>query len=166
MRSATLNLNQVQDPKFLAFLERLCKETQRNLSVDDLVVLDAVRRERPLPERVWGRVPALLEIGAIERLSKKQLTPSRRFYSFVGKRGEYTRRRGLDRKASQALLLQHIELHAQDGCPLRELTEVIPGLEPTAIQNLLRELKRSGQAHPRGRTKAARWFPGEAQDEP
>ncbi|MDX9719196.1 MAG: ATP-binding protein [Myxococcota bacterium] len=157
---------QVQDPKFLAFLERLCNETQRNLSLDDLVVLDAVRRERPLPERVRGRVPALLEIGAIERLSKKQLTLSRRFYSFVGKRGEYTRRRGLDRNASKALLLQHIEQNAQDGCPLSELIQVIPGMKPTAIQNLLRELKRSGRAHHRGRTKAARWFPGEAQEEP
>jgi ATP-dependent DNA helicase RecG len=157
---------QVQDERFLSFLDRLGKETQRSLSLDHLIVLDAVHRDVPMPERVKARVPELIHLGAIERISPKKLTLSRRFYSFVGKRGEYTRRRGLARPASKAILLQHIQQNAVDGCPLAELSEVLPGMKPTEVQNLLRELRKDGVAHPVGRTKAARWFPSpQAEDD-
>lgn len=151
---------QVQDERFLAFLSRVGQETQRSLSLDDLIVLDAVHRDAQVPERVQPRVPELIRTGALERVSSKKLTLSRRFYAFVGKRGEYTRRRGLDRRTNKALLLQHIQQNAQDGSPLAELNQVLPGIKPSQIQNLLRELKVAGEAHPVGRTKAARWFPG------
>jgi ATP-dependent DNA helicase RecG len=161
--SVVLN-GRVQDERFLAFLDRLGRETQRPLDVDDLVVLDSVHRDVPLPERVRARVSSLISMGALERLSPKKLTLSRRFYQFVGKRGEYTRRRGLDRGASKALLLQHIEQNARDGSPLAELNQVLPGIKPTQVQNLLRDLKRDGKAHPEGKTKGARWFPGPPAD--
>jgi ATP-dependent DNA helicase RecG len=155
---------QVQDEGFLRFLERLGAETQRTLSIDDLIVLDAVHRDVPMPERAKQRVPFLIDIGALERPSPKRLTLSRRFYAFVGKRGEYTRRRGLDRETNKALLRQHIEQNAKEGSPLGELNQVLPGMKPTQVQNLLRELKREGVAHPVGRTKAARWYPGPATE--
>jgi ATP-dependent DNA helicase RecG len=85
---------------------------------------------------------------------------SRRFYAMVGKRGEYTRRRGLGRDACKALLLQHIEQNAKDGSPLSELNQILPHMTPTQVQNLVRELKTDGRVHAEGRTKAARWFPG------
>jgi len=151
---------QVQDERFLSFLDRLGKETQRSLSLDHLIVLDAVHRDVPFPDRVKPRIPELIHLGAIERVSPKKFTLSRRFYTFVGKRGEYTRRRGLARPANKALLLQHIEQNARDGSPLSELNQVLPGMKLTEVQNLLRELKKDGLAHPVGRTKAARWFPG------
>jgi len=153
---------QVQDDGFLRFLERLGAETQRVLSLDDLIVLDAVHREIPIPERAKQRVASLIALGALERPSPKKLTLSRRYYSFVGKRGEYTRRRGLDRETNKALLRQHIERNARDGSPLSELNQVLPGMKASQVQNLLRELKRAGVAHPVGRTKAARWYPGSA----
>lgn len=157
--SVTLH-GQVQDEGFLRFLERLGAETQRALSLDDLIVLDAVHREVAMPERAKQRVLSLLEMGALERPSPKKLTLSRRFYVFVGKRGEYTRRRGLDRETNKALLRRHIEQNAKDGSPLGDLNQVLPGMKPTQVQNLLRELKREGVVHPVGRTKAARWYPG------
>jgi ATP-dependent DNA helicase RecG len=156
---------QVQDERFLMFLDRLAKQTQLALSVDDLLVLDAVHREVPVPERVRSRVAALIEMGALERVSPKKLTLSQRFYTFVGKRGEYTRRRGLDRGTNKALLLQHIRDNGSDGSPLAELNQVLPSMRPTQIQNLLRELKKEDLAHPIGRTKAARWFPGPSQED-
>lgn len=151
---------QVQDEGFLRFLERLNGETQRSLSLDDLIVLDAIHRELPIPERAKQRVPLLISLGALERASPKKLTLSRRYYTFVGKPGEYTRRRGLDRETNKALLCQHIERNAQSGSPLGELNQVLPGLNASQVQNLLREIKQAGLAHPVGRTRAARWFPG------
>lgn len=157
--SVVLN-GQVQDERFLAFLNRLGEETQRSLSLDDLVVLDAVHRDTSVPGHVQSRIPALVSMGALERVSRKRLVLSRRFYAFVGERGEYTRRRGLDHRTNKALLLQHIQQNARDGSPLAELKQVLPNLTATQVQNLLRELKRDGLVHPVGRTKAARWFPG------
>lgn len=156
---------QVQDEGFLRFLERLGAETQSLLSLDDLIVLDAVHRELPIPERAKQRISSLIALGALERPSPKKLTLSRRYYSFVGKRGEYTRRRGLDRETNKALLRQHIERNAREGSPLGELNQVLPGMKVTQVQNLLRELKRAGVAHPVGKTKAARWYPGPAPTE-
>lgn len=153
---------QVQDENFLRFLERLRQETQSLLSLDDLIVLDAVHRERPIPARAQQRVASLVALGALERPSSKRLTLSHRYYSFVGKRGEYTRRRGLDRDTNKALLRQHIERNAREGSPLSELNQVLPAMTPSQVQNLLRELKRDGVAHPVGKTKAARWYPGPA----
>ncbi len=161
--SVVLN-GQVQDTRFLAFLDRLGKETMLSLSLDDLIVLDAVRRETHVPERAQSRIPTLIRMGALERVSPRKLNLSRRFYAFVGKRGEYTRRRGLDRGTNKALLLQHIQQSAREGSPLAELNQVLPGMKPTQVQNLLRELKKEGHAHPIGRTKAARWFPGPAPE--
>jgi ATP-dependent DNA helicase RecG len=155
---------QVQDEGFLRFLERLAAETQRPLSLDDLMILDAVHRERPIPERAKQRVASLIRLGALERQSPKKLTLSRRFYSFAGKRGEYTRRRGLDRETNKALLRQHIEENAREGSPLADLNQVLPGMNASQVQNLLREMKQAGVAHPVGRTRAARWFPGPAAD--
>lgn len=157
--SVTLH-GQVQDEAFLRFLERLSKETHRTLSLDDLLVLDAVHRDVPIPARAKPRVASLIEAGALERPSAKRLTLSRRYYAFVGKRGEYTRRRGLDRDTNKALLRKHIDRNGGEGSPLSELNQVLPGLTPSHIQNLLRELKQEGLVHPRGRTKAARWYPG------
>lgn len=151
---------QVQDEAFLRFLERLTEGTKRQPNLDDLIALDAVHRGRQIPARAQLRVPELIALGAIERLSPKKLILSRRFYAMVGKRGEYTRRRGLDREACKALLLQHIEQNAQDGSPLSELNQILPHLTAIQVQNFVRELKTEGRVHPEGRTKAARWFPG------
>lgn len=159
--SVTLH-GQVQDDNFLRFLERLNKETNRTLSLDDLILLDAIHRETPIPKRVLPRIEHLVRLGALERVGRK-LTLSRRFYALVGKRGEYTRRRGLDHNTNKALLLEHIRRNARDGCPLAELNQVLPSMTPTQLQNLLREMKREALIHPEGRTKGARWFPDPAK---
>ncbi len=150
---------QVQDERFVGFMERLGREAQRALSLDDLIALDAVHRELPVPERVAARIPALIEMGAVERVGRKLLL-SKRFYASVGKRGEYTRRRGLDRATNKALLVEHLRQSGREGSPLAELNQVLPSMKPTQLQHLLRELKQDRQVHSVGRTKGARWFLG------
>ena len=150
----------VIDGRFITFLERLSKESGQELRLDDLLVLDAIHREQPVPDRLHERVSSLLARGAIERVSRRKWTLSRRFYTWVGKRGEYTRRRGLDRATNKELLLKHITDNARDGSPLNELAQVLPSLSATQVQNFLRELKNEGKAHPVGKTRGARWFPG------
>jgi ATP-dependent DNA helicase RecG len=85
---------------------------------------------------------------------------SRRLYGFLGQRGVYTRKRGLDRETNKALLLKHIEDNREEGSKPEELMQVLPALSRSQVQKLLRELKDEGRAHYVGRTNQVRWFPG------
>jgi len=114
-----------------------------------------------LPERSKDSLFKLVESGVVEQVSRGRGTRyvlSRQFYEFLGKRGVYTRKRGLDRETNKALLLKHIRDNAKNGSPLRELLDVLPALSPYQIQRLLRELRDEGKARSVGTTKAARWF--------
>jgi len=156
----------VTDESFLVFLERLTREQQGTLHVDDLLVLDAVHRQLPVSTELKHRIAPLVELGALEGVGRgrgvRYLLASR-FYKAVGKPGVYTRRRGLDRDTNKALLLKHLKSIAKDGCPLGELQEVLPALSRIQIQTLLREMKRDGIAHSVGQTRAGRWFPGPSE---
>jgi ATP-dependent DNA helicase RecG len=101
-----------------------------------------------------------LDQGVVERVGRGKFILSRKFYDFARTRGVYTRKRGLDRETNKALLLKHIEDNQNEGSPLAELLQVLPGLSRPQVQTLLRELRREGKSHPVGKTKAGRWYPG------
>lgn len=156
---------EVQDARFLRFLEQIGRERPGTFTTENLLVLDLVHHEQPVPEPLWPRLAVLVEQGAVERIGRgrgTRYTLSRRFYAFLGERGTYTRKRGLDRPTNRALLLKHIEDNQQDGSQLRELMQVLPAMSRDQVQSLLRELKSAGQVHPMGQTKASRWYPGPA----
>jgi len=154
---------QVQDPQFVKFLERMGRETGASFDTHDFLLLDCIHREQPISAVLKQRVERLLDLGAIERVGRGggiSYLLSRRFYAAIGKRGEYTRRRGLDRNTNKALLVKHIVDNAEGGVPLGELRQVLPAKSRSQIQVLLRELVRDGQVHVQGATRAGRWFPG------
>ncbi len=150
----------VQDPNFVRFLEKVSKERAVAFSTQDFLILDLIHREQKLAEPLKSRVAELLEQGVVERVARGKFVLSRRFYSFVGQKGVYTRKRGLDRETNKALLLKHIQENVSVGSPMQELLEVLPSLSRGQIKTLLQELKDGGQAHPEGERKGARWFPG------
>jgi len=153
----TLN-GEVQDPMFLRFLEKVANVTQTPLNIADLMVLDAVHREQTIPAWAQDRLPTLRKLGVIEEIGRKNIL-SRQFYKFVGKKGVYTRKRGLDKETNKKLLLKHIVDNRIEGSQLHELMEVLPALSRRQVQNLLRELRREGNVYLRGKTKSARWYP-------
>jgi ATP-dependent DNA helicase RecG len=84
---------------------------------------------------------------------------SRRFYGFLGKKGVYTRRRGLDRETNKTLLLKHIQDSQHEGSKLQELMQVLPALSRDQVQKLLQALKVEGRIYHVGYANAARWYP-------
>ncbi|WLD15014.1 hypothetical protein SH412_005210 [Planctellipticum variicoloris] len=84
---------------------------------------------------------------------------SRRFYDFVGKKGIYTRKKGLDRDQNRALLLKHIRESQNSGSPIGELMQVLPAQSRRQIQLLLKSLERDGEIHMIGTTRSSRWYP-------
>jgi len=153
----------IQDLRFLRFLEQVGKERLSRFSTEDFLVIDLIHKEKPVPEHLKYRLPRLLEQEVIERIGHGRGTKyilSRRFYKFLGKKGTYTRTRGLDRPYHKQLLLDHINKYEKEGSPLKDLKDVLPDLSSNVIKKLLQELKKEGHIYPKGRTKGAKWYPG------
>ncbi len=160
--SVTLS-GEIQDPQFLRFLEQIGRERLATFTTQDFLVLDLVRREQPIADQLKERLPRLIDEGVVETIGHgrgARYILSRRFYGFVGKKGVYTRKKGLDRETNKALLVKHIEDNQREGSQLAELLQVLPALSSHQVQRLLRDLKSEERIHIIGRTKGARWFPG------
>jgi ATP-dependent DNA helicase RecG len=78
----------------------------------------------------------------------------------TGKKGVYTRKKGLDRDTNKQLLLKYIKENARQGTKMDEFRQILPGHSRSQIQVLLREMRVDGAIYCRGATNAARWYPG------
>jgi ATP-dependent DNA helicase RecG len=150
-----------QDPAFVRYLERLGQEKLRHFSTYDFLALDALCHDRPLSEAMRVRIPGLVDAGAVESVGRgrgvKYLL-SQELYASLGRRGVYTRRRGLDHETNKALILKHLADSPGVGAPMLELVQVLPALSRAHLKRLLRELAREGKVQLSGATRAARWF--------
>lgn len=162
-----LNLNgEVQDPRFLQFLEKVGRETLALFSTSDFLLLDYIHRERRVPNQLKSRLQFLVDKGVVERFGRGRGVKyilSRRFYKIANEKGTYTRKKGLDRETNKALLLKHIKENKTNGSRLFEMMQVLPTLSRDQVKTLLREMKADGQIYVLGRTSAARWFPGQGE---
>ncbi|MBI3325239.1 MAG: putative DNA binding domain-containing protein [Nitrospinae bacterium] len=152
----------IQDPEFLRYLEEVGRERIASFSTDDFLLIDLIHREQPIPEYLKARTQRLLDQGVIERVGRGRGVRhllSRRFYRFLGKSGEYTRRRGLDRETNKALLLKHIRESGTEGATFSEFAQVLPGLSRRQVQRLIQELRLEGLIALKGARKGAKWFP-------
>jgi len=158
---------EIQDPRFLRFLEEVGKKRLSSFTTRDFLVLEAVHNHRQLEQGLRGHARRLAEEGVLERVGRgrgARYILSRRFYRFIGKKGAYTRAVGLDRETNKHLLLKHIRDNRKEGSTLRELMEVLPSLSRSQVQGLLRELKSEGRARVVGRTRGAKWFPSQCPE--
>jgi len=152
---------QVQDYRFIQFLQKVGNKTTVSFDTHDFLVLDLVHREEPVPAALQSRVRNLAELGVIECFGRGKGTRyilSRDFYALTGKKGVYTRKRGLDRNTNKALLLKHIEDSGKDGCVLEELTQVLPAVHRSYIYGLLRDLRSEGRVRMESYGRWARWY--------
>lgn len=150
----------VQDPAFVRFLERIGEERLRSFSTHDFLALDALRRDAPLPPALHSRLPGLIEAGVIETLGRGRGTRyllSRGLYAALGRRGDYTRRRGLDHDTNKELLFKHVRENDTEGSPLADLKQVLPALSSRQVQALLRQLRDEGRIYHRNSRRWARW---------
>lgn len=150
----------VQDPAFIRFVEKVGKESTAFFGTHDWMIFAQAARGEKIPKGQEARLKRLLELGLIERGPGRSHILARRYYEFVGQKGVYTRRKGLDRKQNLALLAKHIDDNKATGSKLEELCQVLPALPATHVQSLMKTLKRQGKAHPVGRRRVGLWFPG------
>ena len=158
----------VTNDAFVRFIGRLGDEKLKSFSTTDFLVLDLLRREQPVPQRLKGCLPGLVAAGAVESFGSGKgirYMLARNAYAALGDKGTYTRRKGLDRETNKALLRRHIEDNAGTGARMEEFQQVLPSLGRDRIQVLLRELRKEELIHRLGVTRAARWFPGPGSED-
>ena len=150
----------VQDPTFLAYLERVGQEKMRLYDTAHLLILDSVRRELPVPETLKSLVDRLVADGLLERMSRgrgSRLILSRTFSQAIGESATYTRRKGLDQGQNKLLLLNHLRDQGAKGAALPELAQVLPLLKKRQVQHLLRLLAHERKALPSGKGPGTPW---------
>lgn len=155
---------EVESPTFVRYLERLGKEKLASFTTQDFLILDAIRRDEPIPESLRPRVSRLVGLGAVEQIGQGRGTRyllSRSLYAQIGERGTYTRRRGLDRETNKELLLRHLRDAGAEGSPMGELVQVLPQLARRQVRLLLDELRGEGRVVLEGERRAALWFSAE-----
>jgi len=155
----------VTDPRFVQFLERLGEDRLRGFSTYDFLALDAIAKDRPLTEAMRSRLRGLIDAGVVESQGRGRGTRyhlSRSLYAAIGRKGTYTRKRGLDHETNKALLEKHLRDNAEAGSPLADLCQVLPSLSRASVQRMLAELRAAGRARLVGQRRWARWFPGDS----
>ena len=157
----------VEDPEFLKYLEKV-RQDQEPLALDDLRVLDAIRRDdQTIVQQLRNRVGGLRARGLVEVTGRGMGTKyllSEEYYEAIGQPGTYTRKVGLDKEARKQLLLDYIEHHEDEGSPRGDLLEVVPDKSESTVDRMLNELKQEQRIHSKGKTRDARWYPGPAPD--
>lgn len=150
----------VLDKKMLSLINKIGNERLNSLSTTDFLVIDALYNEKPLNENMRLRLRYLTEMGIVEHVGRNKYVLARSLYSAAGKPGAHTRIVGLDRETNKELLLKHIRDKGEEGAPLKELHQVLPGHSRRQIQVLLNELRNEERVYCVGNTSAARWFEG------
>ena len=148
----------VLDEKMLSLINRIGDERMESLSTGDFLVINAMYHAESIPQNLRQNLKRLENLGLVEHIGRNKYVLARSLYAAVGKSGVHTRIVGLDRETNKELLLKHIRENGEQGTPLRELQQVLPGQSHNQLQVLMRELQREERVYCKGKTRGARWF--------
>jgi len=154
----------IRDPELVRAMDAIVRDDLTVLDARDFLVVDHVAREGRPPAALLGRVQRLVDIGVLEVRSRGRIGLSRRLYAAGGRKGDYTRARGLDRLAQLELIVQHLRQSGDKGAPIGEIMQIFPHLTRFQVFGLLDRLRKEHRAHVRGERRAARWFVGAGDD--
>ena len=96
----------IQDKEFISYLEKIALEKQVTFSdIEDLIEIDLIRKLGKYSDR--NRIERFMKIGIVDKLGTGQGTKyflNRKYYEYMGKKGEFTRKKGLSRESRLELL--------------------------------------------------------------
>jgi ATP-dependent DNA helicase RecG len=131
---------------------------QINFSIDDLLLLNELRQGTSPLERFQENLRRLIEKGIIEVFGRGKGTKyilTKKYYSFVGQKGIYTRRRGLENVEKKELILKHLRIHQKGN--MEEFQQIFPTLTRYQIHTLLKSLKVKELIRYTGAPKTGHW---------
>ena len=143
----------IQDIEFAKYVLRVADEKQKNLNDQELLLLAKIKNNKKF--KANSITDKLFEIGLIEKIGYGKYILSRKYYDFVDKKGEYTRRRGLDKTANKLLILEHLKHHEKGH--MKDLLEALKNDIPRiTINKYLEELRNEGKIEFMGNPKISR----------
>ena len=98
----------------------------------------------------------------IVRAARSNFILAEAYYRYTGR--EETFRRLRENEVRKEILERHIGDHAIDGCPVGDLSNLLPELTRDQVRGLLDELRAEERVHLRGERRWARWHPGTAPE--
>jgi len=150
---------EVQDVRFISFLEKIGRETLSSFSTEDFLILDCIRNERDIvDDRFKSRMPRLKELGVIEKIGSGRGTKyifSKWLYSHIKERGIYTRKRGLDNETCKALIIEHLTNFKE--ATIKDFEQVLPDKSRWQIHYLLQSLRKDEKIVMLGVKKGSKW---------
>ncbi len=95
----------IQDKNFLAFVQKVHEKLGMTLFAHDLLVLDLIRQDKKVPPDYKPILDNLVHQGLVEQVGGRgkgaHYILSKDYYSFIGEKGTYTRKKGLDRETNK-----------------------------------------------------------------
>ncbi|WKW11342.1 putative DNA binding domain-containing protein [Pseudogemmatithrix spongiicola] len=150
----------VSNVALLRAIERIGQEDLLSFRTEDFIVLDRLSRGESISAELSQRLLPLRERGLVESVGRGRAVRyflSRRLSNQIGQRGSYTRRRGLDSGAAEALLLTHLRSVGREGVAISELEQVLPGHSRSQIRASLARMLSAGTVRMLGSRRWARW---------
>jgi ATP-dependent DNA helicase RecG len=157
----TLNMpTVVKDINFVYFLEKIAKERQVVFNdVKDIIYLENIKLTGKIDDR--QKREQFLKLGVIEKTGRgrgiKYLL-SKKFYDFIGHKGEYTRKKWLSEEQQKEVLLNYFKQHKKGR--MIDFVELFESkLNRIQIQKLLSKLRMDNTIFFDGkqRSKTAHW---------
>lgn len=132
----------IYNPSFARYVSRVAVEKNKDLSYKELMVLMNIKENKKI---IFKEITEdLLNLGLIEKVGALKYILSKKYYSDIGKTGEYTRRKGLDKSRNKELILEHLKNHKKGY--IKDFMEIFSGDVPrSTISNWLFELRGEGK---------------------
>ncbi|MBR9701626.1 hypothetical protein GOV13_01765 [Candidatus Pacearchaeota archaeon] len=132
----------VHDTRFARYVSRVAIDKNKELNYKELMVLMMIKEGKKVPP---GELTEnLFSLGLIEKIGSKKYILSKKYYSHIGKTGEYTRRKGLDKPKNKELILEHLRNHKKGY--MKDFMEIFSGEIPHGtVSNWVFELRNEGK---------------------
>jgi len=129
---------QIHDPNFAQYVSRIAIEEKKELNYKELIILDKIRGGKKVShDQITEN---LLGLNLIEKVGTRKYILAKRYYDDVGKRGVYTRRKGLDKARNKELIISHLQNHKKGY--MEDFMDIFSGDVPKpTINGWLAELK-------------------------
>lgn len=143
----------IQDAEFARYVYLAAMKKGTSLDDKELLMLNRIKLNQKVEFN--DRIDNLLHLGLIESPSRGKYILSKQYYRKIGRKGEYTRKRGLDKEKNKLLILNHLNKWGKGY--MSEFRDVFGGDIPKSrINSYLEELKREGKIELIGDPKAVR----------
>ncbi len=143
----------IEDLEFARYVHRIAEKKGKQLNDKELIILNKIKNNKKIESSEVAE--ALTDLGLIEQKSVGKYILSKEYYKRMDKKGEYTRRRGLDKEANKKLILSHLEKWKKGY--MREFQEALKYAVPKhTINQYLKELKEEGKIELIGNPRVVR----------